>query len=501
MTKDCIADVPRTTSVGGKLSRMGCVSALALLLAGCASEPRNVIANHIATTQEVQTQAARSITAQATPNAQWPAQEWWKAYHDETLNKLEEQTLLYSPDMSAAQARLKLAAAYAAQANTALFPSAQAQGNIGVTRQSLNAGFPATFRAFLPQGWNDAGTLNTGISLDLDLWGKNRAALRSSKAQAQAAAYEAQQVRLHLTAAVAQAYGELGRIHAAMLAQTKALEAHKQLRLIAQEKYAHGLINQAELDVEEESYQAIRASLAAIKEAEELTRHRIAIIAGHGTDYALDIAAPSMLPAAQLLPQDATLNLMGRRPDIMAARARIDAAQAQVEQAQRSYYPNLNLGALIGFQALGLNKLLQGASTYGNAGPALDLPFLHIGSLHAVSRGAQAQYEGAVAEYNRVLGVALEQLANTLSSRAALLVRLDAAQKSYDAASHAYRLTSVRTKAGIEPLAAQLRAQDNLVQAEIQLTDMKARAFSLDIALIQALGGEFAPASPPYEGK
>ena len=99
----------------------------------------------------------------------------------------------------------------------------------------------------------------------------------------------------------------------------------------------------------------------------------------------LDSALP--LPAA--LPAD----LLARRPDILAAQARVEAAAKGREAAHADFYPNINLAALAGFQAIGLSNLLTGNSfTYG-AGPAIHLPIFDAGKIRAHYAGATADLD------------------------------------------------------------------------------------------------------------
>src|SRR5690606_19263811 len=97
--------------------------------------------------------------------------------------------------------------------------------------------------------------------------------------------------------------------------------------------------------------------------------------------------------------------LLGRRPDVLAARARIEAAASAREAARAAFYPDINLKAFVGVQAIGLDELVEsGSRTYG-VGPALHLPIFDAQRLRAAYKGATAQLDAAIATYNAtVLG-------------------------------------------------------------------------------------------------
>jgi hypothetical protein len=127
--------------------------------------------------------ASQTLAPAATASA-WPASNWWADYADPQLTALIEEGLKDSPDLAGAAARLRSAQAYAQQAGAARFPSVGLEASATEAKQSYNNGIPA---AFVPQGWNDSGRIAASLSFDLDLWGKNRAALAAATSDAEAA--------------------------------------------------------------------------------------------------------------------------------------------------------------------------------------------------------------------------------------------------------------------------------------------------------------------------
>ena len=79
------------------------------------------------------------------------------------------------------------------------------------------------------------------------------------------------------------------------------------------------------------------------------------------------------------VPASLPIEFLGRRPDILAARYTAEASSHQIDAAKAAYYPNVNLAAMIGKQALGLNILTETGSTLGSVGPAISLPIFDGG--------------------------------------------------------------------------------------------------------------------------
>ena len=103
----------RTRSVA-----LGAASAAALFaLTGCAAIPDLGLAPVIKSVTEFAD--GQSFSAPATD---WPADNWWRVYGDEQLDKLIDTALAGSPDLAQVQARVRQAQAYAQEAGAALGP-------------------------------------------------------------------------------------------------------------------------------------------------------------------------------------------------------------------------------------------------------------------------------------------------------------------------------------------------------------------------------------------
>lgn len=430
--------------------------------------------------------------AQAVPgsDAPWPSNRWWTAYGDPQLDRLMDEALRDSPDLEIAAARLRAAEGQAQQAGAALLPSLEASGSAGYAQQSETNGIPA---AIVPDGWQQSARAGIGFSFDLDLWGRNRAALAAATSQAEAANYSYAEARLALTSAIASSYAELARLHAQrdVLIAT-VLNRNETLALVAG-RQAAGLDNRMALAQASSRVPAARVELAATDEAIALTRNAIAELVGTGPDRALLLTRPDIrLDALRNVPADATIALVGRRPDIAAARAAAEAAASEIKVARAAFYPAISLSGLLGLQSIGFGNLLKGSSAYGSVGPAVTLPIFQGGALSGQYRGARAQYDEAVASYNGTVLAALRQLADALVSRNMLAPRTADARLALADADEAYALARARYRGGLATYLDVLSAEEGVLQARRTLADLETRAFTVDVSIVKALGGGFA---------
>jgi NodT family efflux transporter outer membrane factor (OMF) lipoprotein len=191
------------------------------------------------------------------------------------------------------------------------------------------------------------------------------------------------------------------------------------------------------------------------------------------------------------LPKELAVDLIGRRPDLVAARLQAQAQANQVKRREADFYPNVNLAAIIGLQSLGINVLGQSGSTYGAVGPALSLPIFTGGRLQGELLGARAEFDMAVATYNNTLIHALQNVADVVTSFRALSGQLLQAERGFSAAEQANRLASGRYRGGLSNYLEVLMSEDIMLATLRMVTELRARNFMLDVALVRALGGGY----------
>jgi NodT family efflux transporter outer membrane factor (OMF) lipoprotein len=459
-----------------------------LLSSACASVPDLGV--------KPEPRAASAFAASASLSgfqSEWPSEGWWANYADAQLSALIDEAIAGSPDLAAAAARMRTAEGYAQRAGAALKPTIDAFAQPELAKQSQNQSMPA---AAIPNGWNDSGSMGLSFSLDLDLWGKNRAALRAANADADAAGFELAEARLALTTGIASTYADL----AALYAQSDSLVAVLAIREKTAELVARrvdiGLDTRAELKQATARASQARADIEATEEAIALTKNALAALVGAGPDRALTIGRPvAKALRSQRLPANASIDLVGRRPDIAAARARVAAAPDRIKEARAAFYPNINLTALIGLQAFGLGNLLSGGSTFGSVSPAVSLPLFHGGALQGQYRGRRGQYDEAVALYDAQVIEALRETADAVTSQKRLVVRLAESRSALADFQEAHALALRRYEHGLATYLDVLSAEEGVVSARLAVAELESRAFTLDVQLIRALGGGFSAAA------
>jgi NodT family efflux transporter outer membrane factor (OMF) lipoprotein len=423
----------------------------------------------------------------AGPQRDWPADAWWTAYGDAQLDTLVREALAGSPTLAVAEARVRKAQSLENRGR--LLPVISANGDVVEQKQSYNNGIP---KAFIPHGYNDYGRATLDFSWELDFWGKNRSAVAAAISETHAAEADAAEARLMLSTNLAAAYADLARLFAERDVAERALTVQTDTSKLVADRVKNGLDTLGEERQAEANPLQASADLKAIDEQIALTRNRLAALLGAGPDRGLAIARPAVGALKPVgVPAQIAANLVGRRPDIVAARLRAEAAAHRIKEARAAFYPDVNLAAFIGVQSLSLAKLTVPGSDIGSVGPAVSLPIFNGGHLEANLRGAEADRDAAVATYDAAVTEAFHQVADVLASARALDGELADSRAALAASEDAFRIARLRYQGGLSTYPAVLLAEQGALERRRIVADLESRALTLEVELVRALGGGF----------
>lgn len=436
-----------------------------------------------------------SAQSLAGPTAAWPTDDWWTAYGDAKLTALIQTALKGSPDLREAEARVRAAEAQAVQAGARLLPSVSASGSVKGAQIQQSIGLPPQFASAIPSGWNDTGQAAASLNWQLDFFGRNRAALAAATSQADAARADAAAARLQISSAVASAYAQLLQLYADRDAAAEALKVRKETLELVGQRLRNGLETRGEFSQQNATVPVAQGDVDRIDLQILQTRHQLAALLGQGPDAGLDIPRPAPQGFRPIgLPANLSADLIGRRPDITAARLRAEAARQQEKVAKADFYPNINLAASYTVLSLKAEDLFSHNIQLAQIGPAISLPLFDGGQRKGAYRGARAEYEVAVAEYDKALANALREVADAVAAQRSLVTQIADAKAALASSEDAYQAARARYQGGLSPYINVLTAENAVLQQRRAVADLNAQALSLDLALVRALGGGFQAA-------
>ena len=223
--------------------------------------------------------------------------------------------------------------------------------------------------------WNNTGSL--GLSYHLDLWGKDKNATERALDTAHATAADARAAKLELEVNVVRAYVGMSMNYALLDLAHETFERQRSLADLARKRLQAGLGTQLDVSQAESTLPDYERQIDSYEEAIQLARHQLAALAGKGPGAGDTIKRPQLaLDAPAGLPSAMPADLLGRRPDVVAARWTVDAQARGIDVAKASFYPNIDLLATVGGFGVTapFTDFLRVINGGWLAGPALSLP-------------------------------------------------------------------------------------------------------------------------------
>lgn len=481
--------VTSMSSVSSMLVRHGGWLALAAafsLLAGCRAGP-----DYVRPTLALPAhyQAAAELPEQREPAAPWDR--WWLGFADPQLTALIEKVQRDNLDLAAAQARLLQARALARQAGTAWLPQGALDGEVLRQRQSLQSPLGMIGSQF--PGYTREQTLqqiDTGASWELDLSGGLHRQAEAAVDQAQANAAQWQALRLSLAAETADAYLQWRQAaEAAQLVQAR-LQVDQQLVEQVTQRIGQGVAVSQEQDDAQAQLAQDQAELPLWRSQLAIQANRLDVLAGQpaGTSVVRATADyPWQMPGVPADLQPA--QLLRRRPDIIAAERQLAAANAGIGVAQSQYYPQISLGALLGFERLGTGNLFNAQAFQPGVLAGLHWRLFDFGRVAAEVEQAKGRRAEALAQYRQAALRASEDVEDALTVLAQADARRNASERWLAAQRRAEQATSQDQRFGTANGLDLLRRQRQVLLARQARLSMQADQSRATVGVYRALGG------------
>ena len=433
-----------------------------------------------------------SVDIYGQQNGQWPDTSWAKDIGGQELQDLIDEALSNSPTLKVAAARISAARAASDYISADRLPKVNGVFENTYQRFTENGIYPPP----LAGNYYSDNELALRASYDVDFWGKNEAEMRSALSQEQVVTAEQQTARLILSSSVARTWLQLARQYAQLDLSKRQLAIREKFdKLIAQRVQA-GLDTKSDIQQGLVQVSALKNDISSWESAIALSRNQLAALLGAEPARGLQIPKPHFeMKQGNGLPANLPLELLSRRPDIVAARWRVEASQGEIDSAKTQFYPNINI---IGFAGLsdigpgtGLDRLFKSGSLAIGVGPSIHLPIFEGGRLRAQLESKVAGYDIAVASYNQSLTDALHDVADQIQTINTSQTQLMEQVKAEQATKISLQLAQQRQQAGTANMLPVLTAESALLTQQKQSLDITYRQAESQINLIKALGGGY----------
>lgn len=432
--------------------------------------------------EEIQKQALQGIEMpadwQAGGAAGKIADNWLASFDDKQLSALVDEAVIRNPDLKVGATKVEQAAEYVNLAKAALFPVVNLLGTAGIK-----------------SGGGDASSALQGLVLaaswELDLWGRlryGRAAAEQTSLSAQA---DFEFARQSIAAATARSWFTASETWLQQQIAGEMVQSAELVLSLAEKRYQVGIGSEQDVAIAQASLGTFRDSAAQIRLAHKQTIRALELLIGRYPAAELK-ARQDLTRLPGPVPVGMPLEMLERRPDLIAAERRVASAFNRVGEAKAARLPNFALNASVAHLT---SETLQLKDNYVNptkgAGVRLIAPVFKGGELQTkVAISTLAQKE-AVAQYAAIALRAIGDVENALAAAQNLAEREQLLHRNVVDNERAFALVEQSYKTGKIDMRTVQQQLLSLQTARLALLRVQSEQLSQRVNLHLALGGSF----------
>lgn len=403
---------------------------------------------------------------------------WLDGFKDHALKRCVNEALEHNRSLKAAAARMREAGAETILARAQRLPS-------------VGAGVGGGLR----EGSEDSRVQNYGLNLaarwELDLWGRLRDLTRAAEADERAAIEDFRGARLSLAANAAKAYVNLVSAEQEVELAAFTLDSfEKNLRIVERTYKATG---DGALDIQfaRTNVSSAQRALEARKQDRETAARVVEVLQGRYPDGgSRSLNQLPELPGS--VPSGIPAEMIERRPDLAAARARLCASANRADAAKKNFLPRLSLTGTSGTSGARLGDLLNVDFLVSSITGQVDQFLYDGGARKAVTRAALARSERLTEEYAQLALEAFREVEATLSAEQSLVKQQRFLSQEVAQAGLAEKQAERDYAEGVNPnILSVLEAQRRASNARAAMIRLKNRRLQNRFDLHLALGGDF----------
>jgi len=409
--------------------------------------------------------------------------QWWHQFNDPVLDELIAHALQSSPDVRTALAKIDESRARHGVQRASLLPTLSASAS-GQNARSTNRNTDVSTAS-------ESAGASLDASWEIDLFGKNRQALKATAADLAQSQENYRNAQASLAAEVATAYVSLRSAEAQLAVVESNLRTREETLQLTQWLEQAGTGSALETQQSISTLEQARASLPSFKQTIAQTRNQLALLSGQAPG-ALDtlLATAAKVPSAPAwIATGIPAETLRQRPDVRAAGRAVEAAAARTSSAQRDRLPSLTLSGSLGVEALRAGKLFSPESTVASLLGSLTAPIFAGGRIQQTIQIQSAVEQQALIAYESTVLTALSEVENALVSVQRTTERRTILDKAAAAAREAATLAEQQYAAGQVDLLTVLDAQRTLLSLEESQVSTTADQTTAHIQLYKALGG------------
>ncbi|CAN7144833.1 efflux transporter outer membrane subunit [Pseudomonas sp. LjRoot71] len=421
---------------------------------------------------------------QAQPGDALARSSWWQLYGDAELNALVERLNVSNQNLAASEAQYRQARALVRGARAAFYPSLSSSA--GATRSSQGNGTTNTNSS--TSGVSKSYDLSLNATWELDIWGKLRRSLESSRAGFEASAADLAALKLSLQAELVQNYLQLRVLDDQQRLLDATVAAYARSLKLTENQYNAGIVPKSDVSQALTQLKSTQAQAIDLKWQRAQLEHAIAVLIGVPPSE-LSIAVREQLPTLPEIPVALPSQLLERRPDVAAAERRVMAANAEIGVAEAAWYPDLSISASGGYRGSSFADWIDLPNRFWSLGPQLALTLFDGGARSAELERSEAVYDQTVAQYRQSVLDSFREVEDYLVQLRVLQDEAVVQQEALSAARESLRLIENQYRAGTVDFNSVVNVQATALSNERSTLSLLGNRLTTSVQLIAALGG------------
>jgi outer membrane protein, multidrug efflux system len=408
---------------------------------------------------------------------------WWAQFDDPILNQLVTQSMTGNRDLRVSFARLQASRAVRDQVAYTQMPIITS----GVSSQLGKSQVPGTTTKRVNTERYDAGL---DMAWEIDLFGHIQRQIESADADQDATEANLFQLQVSITAELVDAYGQLRGAQLRERIARDNLKNQQDSRTVTVNMRDAGTGNELDVVRADARLSAVEATVPQLQAEQVREKNRIATLLGERPESMKVDLSPAKLPAiAKALPIGDPTQLLRNRPDVRAAERQLASATAQIGVNTADLFPRVSLTGFLGFTAARGSQIGSSAANAWALGPSITWPALDLRSVRARIRGANADADGALANYEQHVLLALEESENAFSDYNKRQERLISLIKQSESSRKAADLAGIQYREGTADFLVLLDAERERLAAEDAQASAETELYRGIVAIYKALGG------------
>jgi NodT family efflux transporter outer membrane factor (OMF) lipoprotein len=408
---------------------------------------------------------------------------WHNLFTDPVLGQYIEKGLENNIDIRVALQQIIASEAYFKQGKAGYFPTLSANAQYTHQELSRNSQFGSFFEGAL-----DQYEITGALSWEADIWGKIRSNQRAFQASYLQTVAAHKAVKTRLIANIASAYYQLLAIDEQINITEKTINTRKESLETSKALKEAGNITEVAVKQTEALYYTAQAILLDLKQQGFILENTMSILLGEMPQN-IERSALSKQEITSDLALGVPSQLLGNRPDVIAAEMNLRNAFELTNVARANFYPKLTISASGGFQSLQFDELFNSNSLFANFISGLAQPIFNRRSIRTQYEVAQAQQEQAKLNFKQSLLVASKEVADALFTYEIATEKIVIKENEYDAYSIATSYSQELLNNGLANYLEVLRAEENTLNSSLDLVNAKNSQLQSVVDLYQALGG------------